>query len=281
MITAGVAAHPGMSRDDLVHDEREDRQVGRRGRRGASPDAILIVVSNPLDAMCHVAKNVSGFPKERVFGMAGILDTARLQTFLAWETGSSVKDVTLSSSAATATRWSRSSPRPPSAAFRSRSSSPGSAGRAGPAHCGGRRRGREAARQRRLTSPFVAATRVTGMRRPTTFPTGSRSTDPSRPRARSTPSCASPRGAGLPRTAVRPPKGSSWPGVRSSSAYRGVFLSGRARAWLALAEVQRTNGQKTTPTTPLLRHFASTRQKGNVAAIARLQAGSPPVSGAV
>jgi malate dehydrogenase len=59
-----------------------------------SPDSILIVVSNPLDAMCHVAKNVSGFPKERVFGQAGILDTARLQTFIAWETGSSVKDVT-------------------------------------------------------------------------------------------------------------------------------------------------------------------------------------------
>jgi malate dehydrogenase len=59
-----------------------------------SPDAILIVVSNPLDAMCHVAKSVSGFPKERVFGQAGILDTARLQTFIAWETGASVKDVT-------------------------------------------------------------------------------------------------------------------------------------------------------------------------------------------
>jgi malate dehydrogenase len=59
-----------------------------------SPDAILIVVSNPLDAMCHVAKNVSGWPKERVFGMAGILDTARFSTFIAWETGTSVKDVT-------------------------------------------------------------------------------------------------------------------------------------------------------------------------------------------
>ena len=58
------------------------------------PDAVIIVVSNPLDAMCHVAKNVSGFPKERVFGQAGILDTARFQTFIAWETGSSVKDVT-------------------------------------------------------------------------------------------------------------------------------------------------------------------------------------------
>jgi malate dehydrogenase len=59
-----------------------------------SPDAILIIVSNPLDAMCHVAKNVSGWPKERVFGMAGILDTARFSTFIAWATRSSVKDVT-------------------------------------------------------------------------------------------------------------------------------------------------------------------------------------------
>ena len=59
-----------------------------------SPDAILIVVSNPLDAMCHVAKNVSGWPKQRVFGMAGILDTSRFSTFIAQETGASVKDVT-------------------------------------------------------------------------------------------------------------------------------------------------------------------------------------------
>jgi len=59
-----------------------------------SPDAIVVVVSNPLDAMCHVAKNVSGWPKERVFGQAGVLDTARFATFIAWETGASVKDVT-------------------------------------------------------------------------------------------------------------------------------------------------------------------------------------------
>jgi malate dehydrogenase len=59
-----------------------------------SPDAILIVVSNPLDAMCHVAKNVSGWPRERVFGMAGILDTARFSTFISWETGASTRDVT-------------------------------------------------------------------------------------------------------------------------------------------------------------------------------------------
>jgi malate dehydrogenase len=59
----------------------------------ASPDAILIVVTNPLDAMCHVAKDVSGLPKQRVFGMAGILDTARFRTFIAWETGMSDRDV--------------------------------------------------------------------------------------------------------------------------------------------------------------------------------------------
>ncbi len=88
VITAGLPRSPGMSRDDLVStNEKIVKDVAE------SPDAILIVVSNPLDAMCHVAKNVSGLPKERVFGQAGILDTARLQTFIAWETGSSVKDV--------------------------------------------------------------------------------------------------------------------------------------------------------------------------------------------
>jgi malate dehydrogenase len=58
-----------------------------------SPKSVIVVVSNPLDAMCHVAHAVSGFPKERVLGMAGILDTARFSAFIAWETGSSVKDV--------------------------------------------------------------------------------------------------------------------------------------------------------------------------------------------
>jgi malate dehydrogenase len=94
VITAGLPRSPGMSRDDLVTtNERIVKDVAEKVA-AASPDAILIVVSNPLDAMCHVAKNVSGFPKERVFGQAGILDTARLQTFIAWETGASVKDVT-------------------------------------------------------------------------------------------------------------------------------------------------------------------------------------------
>jgi malate dehydrogenase len=94
VVTAGLPRSPGMSRDDLV--TTNERIVGSVTEQvvDASPDAILIVVSNPLDAMCHVARSVSGWPKERVFGMAGILDTARFSTFIAWETGSSVKDVT-------------------------------------------------------------------------------------------------------------------------------------------------------------------------------------------
>src|SRR4051812_34330331 len=94
VITAGLPRSPGMSRDDLVAtNERIVKDVTEKVVT-ASPDAVLIVVSNPLDAMCHVAKNVSGWPKERVFGMAGILDTARFSTFIARETGASVKDVT-------------------------------------------------------------------------------------------------------------------------------------------------------------------------------------------
>jgi malate dehydrogenase len=93
VITAGLPRSPGMSRDDLVQTNEKIVKDVTEKVVAASPDAILIVVSNPLDAMCHVAKSVSGFPKERVFGQAGILDTARLQTFIAWETGASVKDV--------------------------------------------------------------------------------------------------------------------------------------------------------------------------------------------
>jgi malate dehydrogenase len=93
VITAGVPRKPGMSRDDLV--TTNEKIVGSVTEQAIahSPDAILIVVSNPLDAMCHVAKNVSGFPKERVIGQAGILDTARFRTFIGWETNASVKDV--------------------------------------------------------------------------------------------------------------------------------------------------------------------------------------------
>jgi malate dehydrogenase len=94
VVTAGVPRTGEMSRDDLV--TINEGIVGSVTREvvGHSPDAILIVVSNPLDAMCHVAKNVSGWPRERVFGMAGILDTARFSAFIAMETGASVKDVT-------------------------------------------------------------------------------------------------------------------------------------------------------------------------------------------
>ena len=94
VVTAGVPRTGDMSRDDLV--STNEKIVGSvvESAVAASPEAILVVVSNPLDAMCHVAKDVSGWSKERVFGMAGILDTARFRTFIAWETGASPKDVT-------------------------------------------------------------------------------------------------------------------------------------------------------------------------------------------
>jgi malate dehydrogenase len=94
VITAGLPRKPGMSRDDLVTTNEEIVGSVTREATERSPDAVLIVVSNPLDAMCHVAKGVSDWGRERVFGMAGILDTARFRTFIAWETGASAKDVT-------------------------------------------------------------------------------------------------------------------------------------------------------------------------------------------
>jgi malate dehydrogenase len=93
VITAGIPRTGDMSRDDLVTTNEKIVGSVTQEAIAQSPDAILIIVSNPLDAMCHVAKNVSGRPKERVFGMAGILDTARFSTFIAWQTGASVKDV--------------------------------------------------------------------------------------------------------------------------------------------------------------------------------------------
>jgi malate dehydrogenase len=94
VITAGLPRSPGMSRDDLVATNEKIVKDVTEKAISKSPEAILIVVSNPLDAMCHVAKNVSRWPKERVFGMAGILDAARFSTFIAWETQASVKDIT-------------------------------------------------------------------------------------------------------------------------------------------------------------------------------------------
>jgi malate dehydrogenase len=93
VITAGVPRKPGMSRDDLVATNEKIVASVTQQALAQSPDAIVIVLSNPLDAMCHVAKDVSKLPKERVFGQAGILDTARFRTFIAWETGASAKDV--------------------------------------------------------------------------------------------------------------------------------------------------------------------------------------------
>ena len=93
VVTAGKPRAPGMSRDDLVTTNETIVGSVTKEAMKQSPRAILIVVSNPLDAMCHVAKAVSKLPRERVFGMAGILDTARFRTFIAWETGASVKDV--------------------------------------------------------------------------------------------------------------------------------------------------------------------------------------------
>jgi len=93
VVTSGRPRSPGMSRDDLVTTNQAIVGSVTSQAVAASPDAIVVVVTNPLDAMCHVAKDVSGFPKDRVVGMAGILDTARFRTFLAWETGASVRDV--------------------------------------------------------------------------------------------------------------------------------------------------------------------------------------------
>lgn len=94
VIASGLPRRPGMSRDDLVAKNAEivESVVARLAER--SPDAILIVVTNPLDAMCHVALDASGFTRQRVVGMAGVLDSARLRTFIAWELGVSIRDVT-------------------------------------------------------------------------------------------------------------------------------------------------------------------------------------------
>ena len=93
VVTAGIARKPGMSRDDLVKTNVEIVKSVSREIRQASPDAIVIMVSNPLDVMCWVAKEVTGFPRERVIGMAGILDTSRYRSFLAEALDVSVEDI--------------------------------------------------------------------------------------------------------------------------------------------------------------------------------------------
>jgi malate dehydrogenase len=93
IVTAGIARKPGMSRDDLLNtNARIVREVSENIKRVA-PDSIIIMVSNPLDVMSYVAKEASGFPRERVIGMAGVLDTARYRSFLALELDVSVEDI--------------------------------------------------------------------------------------------------------------------------------------------------------------------------------------------
>src|SRR6267154_4446148 len=94
VITAGLARKPGMSRDDLLIANYEVVKSVTENIAKHSPNAILVLVTNPLDAMCTVAHHVSKFPKHRVVGMAGVLDSARFRTFIAMELNVSVENVT-------------------------------------------------------------------------------------------------------------------------------------------------------------------------------------------
>jgi malate dehydrogenase len=91
VITAGLPRKPGMSRDDLLWKNEEIVAQVTREVANRSPNCIIIIVSNPLDAMCEVARRVSGFPPERVVGMAGVLDSARMRAFIAMELDVSVE----------------------------------------------------------------------------------------------------------------------------------------------------------------------------------------------
>ncbi len=92
IITAGIPRKPGMSRDDLLSTNMGIMKTVVAQVAEAAPNSILIIVSNPLDAMCHVAMEASGFPKERVIGMAGVLDSARFRSFIAMELDVSVEN---------------------------------------------------------------------------------------------------------------------------------------------------------------------------------------------
>ncbi len=93
VITAGLARQPGMSREDLLAKNVEIVKTVTENVAKNSPDAMLLVVSNPLDIMTYVAQKISGFPYNRVFGMAGVLDTARFRAFIAMELDVSVEDI--------------------------------------------------------------------------------------------------------------------------------------------------------------------------------------------
>jgi malate dehydrogenase len=93
IVTAGIARKPGMSRDDLLKTNTGIVKAVAEQIKKTSPNAFVIVVSNPLDAMCYVMKQVTGFPRERVIGMAGVLDSSRMALFIAQELNVSVKNI--------------------------------------------------------------------------------------------------------------------------------------------------------------------------------------------
>lgn len=93
IVTAGLARKPGMSRDDLLKTNLKIMSSVAQGIKENAPDAFVIIISNPLDAMVYAAKKITGFPKNRVVGMAGVLDTSRLRAFVAEELAVSVQDV--------------------------------------------------------------------------------------------------------------------------------------------------------------------------------------------
>ncbi|MDP6179434.1 MAG: malate dehydrogenase [Desulfatiglandales bacterium] len=93
IVTAGIPRKPGMSRDNLLSTNVEIMRSVIKEVASVAPDSILIIISNPLDAMCHVALELSGFPKKRVIGMAGVLDSARFQAFISLELNVSVENI--------------------------------------------------------------------------------------------------------------------------------------------------------------------------------------------
>ncbi|MBB5022746.1 malate dehydrogenase [Desulfurispira natronophila] len=93
IVTAGLPRKPGMSRDDLLATNAKIMAQVSQGIKEHAPNAFVIIISNPLDAMVTLCQRLTGFPKERVMGMAGVLDSARFSCFIAWELGVSVKDV--------------------------------------------------------------------------------------------------------------------------------------------------------------------------------------------
>ena len=93
IVTAGLPRKPGMSRDDLIEVNSKIMTAVAEGIKANAPNAFVIVISNPLDAMVTLCQKITGFPYNRVIGQAGVLDSARFQAFIAWELGVSVKDV--------------------------------------------------------------------------------------------------------------------------------------------------------------------------------------------